>query len=88
MAKDWAFPEGPDTQVRATKRIMAGGPILTVNHKKGEWLFVDAGGEKDAVSVTLGEFVERFPWVADEFADLPAGGSASRDHVMAPWHRG
>ena len=86
MANDWAFSDGPETQVRTTKRIMAGGPILTVEHQKDAWKFADASSGDD-VSVTLGELVERFPWVAEEFADLPAGATASRDHVMAPWHR-
>ena len=86
MANDWAFSDGPETQVRTTKRIMAGGPMLAVHHQKGEWQFADAQPDDEAVSVTLGELVERFPWVT-EFADLPAGGKASRDHVMAPWHR-
>ena len=87
MASEWAFAEGPDASVKTTKRVMAGGPILAVQHGKDQWRFADAKPDDDAVSVTLGEFVERFPWVS-EFADLPAGGTASRDHVMAPWHRG
>jgi hypothetical protein len=89
MANQWAFPEPPDTPATTTKQIMARGPILSIRHQgDGKWEFLDAGPDAaDAVSTKLGDFVELNPWVV-EFADLPAGSMAWRDHVMAPWQRG
>ena len=89
MANDWTFSESREAPVVTTKRILAGGPILTVRHESnGEWRFLDAGSTKDedTASVELGQFVDSHPWVT-EFADLPAGSTASREHVMAPWER-
>jgi hypothetical protein len=89
MANEWMFSEAKDSTVSTTRSVLAGGPIVSVRHDPdGRWTFLGAGsgGNADAVSVGLGEFVDRFPWVT-EFADLPAGATASRDHVMAPWKR-
>ena len=73
----------------ATQRILAGGPILTVRHESdGQWRFEDAASlnKGDTESVELGRLVEKQPWIV-EFADLPAGWVAWREHVMAPWER-
>jgi hypothetical protein len=89
MANQWMFPESRDASVSTTKSVLENGPIVSVHHEPdGRWTFLGVGraAKEEPVSLKLGDFVDRFPWVS-EFADLPTGATASRDHVMAPWHR-
>ncbi len=87
---DWKFAAPPEGMAVTTKQVMAGASIVYVSHDEddGAWQFHTAEPltEDDAMLVTLGQVLEVHPDMM-ALADLPAGWTAERKSVGAPWLR-
>lgn len=89
-AEDWAFPDGPETSVITTKRIIMDGlPVTYVVHEPtGGWQFLD--GQEVTVEtgamVHLDHIVDAHPRVG-EVGDLPMGWEAEYEAPDGAWVR-
>ncbi len=88
----WQFFEPPGTTVLTQRRVLAGQPVLFVQHdEQGYWYFFDDpkapyGSCLEPVLVPLERLASLHPGV-QELADLPAGWQAWRDSPEQPWEK-
>src|SRR5260370_27394543 len=86
----WRFPDPPGTTALTLRAILAGQPVLFVEHDEGGgWRFFDDQplyNRSELVLTPLQQLVDVDPSL-DETADLPAGWRASRLSKDAPWQK-
>jgi hypothetical protein len=91
MPEDWPFDQAPRVAAITTRQVLTEGfPILRVTHYADDedWAFVcgTTNATEDGRVVAMESVLELDPTLRT-IADLPAGWSAWRERVGAPWHR-
>src|SRR5579871_298802 len=88
MVVPWPFADPPNLAVMTTHRVLAGQPILLIQHDAddGGWQFLDGGPAslEDARVVSLGNIVQIDASVV-RFAALPLGWRAWRATPNERW---